>query len=182
MTKTPLKTIRSRLGKAIGEVAPTLAGALGGPLAGAAVETLSKAILGEREGELMDETDLETVILAQSPDTLLALKKAELSFQETLLDAQNEAFRIAASDRANARARQMALKDFTPTILGFTVISGFFAVLAIMLWKELPDRTETEFSIMLGALATMTAAVVNYFFGSSASSREKTKMMERSSG
>jgi hypothetical protein len=30
---------------------------------------------------------------------------------------------------------------------------------------------------MLGALATMTAAVVNYFFGSSAGSREKTRLL-----
>ena len=30
---------------------------------------------------------------------------------------------------------------------------------------------------MLGALATMTAAVVNYFFGSSAGSREKTRLI-----
>jgi hypothetical protein len=46
-----------------------------------------------------------------------------------------------------------------------------------MVSRKLPPGAETEFSIMLGALATMTAAVVNYFFGSSAGSREKTMLL-----
>jgi hypothetical protein len=46
-----------------------------------------------------------------------------------------------------------------------------------MVARRLPPGAETEFSIMLGALATMTAAVVNYFFGSSAGSKEKTRLM-----
>ena len=47
----------------------------------------------------------------------------------------------------------------------------------MMLLRQLPVEAETEFSIMLGALATMTAAVVNYYFGSSAESAEKTRAM-----
>ena len=50
-----------------------------------------------------------------------------------------------------------------------------------MVARRLPPGAETEFSIMLGALATMTAAVVNYFFGSSAGSREKTRLMQPAS-
>ena len=40
------------------------------------------------------------------------------------------------------------------------------------------DKSISHRSIMLGALATMTAAVVNYFFGSSAGSREKTRLSD----
>ncbi|WOI54134.1 hypothetical protein [Parvularcula sp. LCG005] len=174
MTKSTTASIQQRLGKAIGDVAPTLAGALGGPLAGAAVGTISRAIFGRSDG---DVAGLENVILAQSPETMVALRRAELEFRRAVIDADLEGRRIAADDRANARARQIALKDLTPTIMGITVIGGFFFVLCIMFWRELPAETDTEFSIMLGALATMTAAVVNYFFGSTADSREKTKIM-----
>ena len=73
------------------------------------------------------------------------------------------------------------LKTDRPLMILARAISGFagqvFAVLAIMVAKKLPPGAETEFSIMLGALATMTAAVVNYFFGSSAGSREKTRLI-----
>ena len=69
------------------------------------------------------------------------------------------------------------MNDWTPSVLGALVILGFFVVLGVMVAKKLPAGAETEFSIMLGALATMTAAVVNYFFGSSAGSREKTRLI-----
>ena len=174
MKKDDKPGLLDRLGGAIRDVAPTLAGAFGGPLAGAAVGTLSRAIFGRDDA---DEGALEEAILAGDPETLKALKSAEVDFRKAVLNAETEARKIAAGDRANARARQIALKDATPTVLGLAVISGFFFVLTIMLLRELPAEADTEFSIMLGSLATMTAAVVNYFFGSSADSREKTKIM-----
>ena len=69
------------------------------------------------------------------------------------------------------------MRDWTPSVLGALIIFGFFLTLAVMVARKLPAGAETEFSIMLGALATMTAAVVNYFFGSSAGSREKTMLL-----
>ncbi|MGV6818928.1 MAG: hypothetical protein ACWA5T_00345 [Parvularcula sp.] len=169
------RNVRHRIGDAVRDVAPTLAGAFGGPLAGAATQALADALFGE--GAEPAGRDLEAVILARTPETLLAIRKAEFEFRRGLLDVEAELRRIDATDRANARARQIALKDMTPAILGVSVIGGFFAVLMIMLTRTLPPQAETEFSIMLGSLATMTAAVVNYFFGSSADSREKTQIM-----
>ena len=166
----------ARIGAAIADVAPTLAGALGGPLAGAAAETLSRAVLGDAAES--PPRALEERLLARDPAALLAARAAETEFRKAVLEAQRKAERIAAEDRASARERQVALKDRTPAILGFGVITGFFGVLGIMLAQELPAQAEPAFSIMLGALATMTAAVVNYYFGSSAGSREKTALLK----
>ncbi len=174
MSDRPEPSFRSKLGRALRDVAPTLAGAFGGPLAGAATETVSRAIFGDSHG---DEAALETAVLAGAPETLAALRQAEVEFRKAVLSVVIEEQKLANEDRANARARQIAVRDITPTLLGLSVIAGFFFVLAVMLWRELPAQAETEFSIMLGALATMTAAVVNYFFGSSVGSREKTKIM-----
>lgn len=69
------------------------------------------------------------------------------------------------------------MNDWTPSVIGAAIILGFFIVLGVMVARKLPPGAETEFSIMLGALATMTAAVVNYFFGSSAGSKEKTRLI-----
>jgi len=91
--------------------------------------------------------------------------------------ASVEEARIDASDRASARARHQAMDDWTPAVLGSLIVIGFFTVLGVMVARKLPVGAETEFSIMLGALATMTAAVVNYFFGSSAGSKEKTRAL-----
>ena len=170
---------RGRLKDLVASNAPEIAKTLGGPLAGAAVEALARAIFGDAA---VDSGDVSEEVLADAlqratPEQLLALKKADQAFQLAVRHAAIDDARVAAADRANARARQAAMGDRTPAILGSIIISGFFLVLAIMVARKLPAGAETEFAIMLGALATMTAAVVNYYFGSSVGSREKTRML-----
>ncbi len=170
----PKQKSRGKLKRIIAGAAPQLAHALGGPLAGAAVAQISHAIFGAPDA---DEETLAQTLAVASPEHLIALKKAEQAFQIALRQTQIEEMRIDAGDRDSARARQVALNDWTPSAIGAAIILGFFVVLGAMVARQLPAGTETEFSIMLGALATMTAAVVNYFFGSSAGSKEKTRMM-----
>jgi hypothetical protein len=165
---------RARLKKAVATAAPQIAAQLGGPLAGAAVGAVARAIFGV---EGATEADLAAAVSAACPEQLLALKKADAEFQITLRQASLDAERIDAGDRASARERQQRMRDWTPSALGALIIFGFFLTLAAMVARRLPAGAETEFSIMLGALATMTAAVVNYFFGSSAGSREKTFLL-----
>ena len=138
------------------------------------MSTLSRILLGR---EAATESELEAALATATPAQLLALKKADLDFQLALRVLSVEAEKVHASDRDSARRRQQAMEDWTPSILGALIILGFFGVLGAMLAHVLPEGRETEFSIMLGALATMTAAVVNYFFGSSAGSREKTRLI-----
>lgn len=158
----------------LGGIAPQLAHALGGPLAGAAVERISRALFGSADAS---EEAIDAALTAASPDQILALRQADLDFQRLLQETSLEQLRVAAADRANARQHQQVMQDWTPSVIGALVIFGFFIVLGVMVARRLPEGAETEFSIMLGALATMTAAVVNYFFGSSAGSKDKTKLM-----
>jgi hypothetical protein len=173
------KTARGKIKRAVATAAPQIAQALGGPLAGAAVAALSKAIFGE---ESASEEAIGDALDNATPEQLVALKRADQDFEIALRNALVEERRIDAGDRASARARQQAMSDWTPSGLGALIILGFFVVLGAMLAHRLPTGTETEFSIMLGALATMTAAVVNYFFGSSAGSKEKTRLMSLGRG
>ncbi len=166
--------VRGKIKRAIAGAAPSLAQALGGPLAGAAVAQISKAIFGAPDG---DEEVLSEMLAKASPQHLVALKKAEQDFEIALREASLEGRHIDAGDRANARERQIEMSDWTPSALGALIILGFFTVLGVMVMRKIPAGAETEFSIMLGALATMTAAVVNYFFGSSSGSKEKTRLM-----
>lgn len=167
---------RGRLKRAVARSAPKIAEQLGGPLAGAAVEALSRAIFGK---DAVPEEAIAEAIEGANADQIIALRRADYEFQMAVRQAAVEESRIDAADRASARLRQTTMDDWTPSILGALVIAGFFLTLGVMVARELPDGAETEFSIMLGALATMTAAVVNYFFGSSAGSREKTKLLSR---
>lgn len=168
------KKKRGGLRRAVAGAAPKLAAALGGPLAGAAAAAISRAIFGE---DAVDEARLEEALYAATPEQLLALRRAEQEFETAVRQAEVALASVEAGDRADARARQIAMDDWAPTALGVLIILGFFGVLVAMTARTLPPGMETEISIMLGALATMTAAVVNYFFGSSAGSKEKTRLM-----
>lgn len=165
---------RGRLKKAVAKAAPKIARQLGGPLAGAAVSAIARAIVGS---DGASEEELADALETASADQLTALKRAEREFRLAIREAALEEARIDAGDRASARERQGKMRDWTPSVLGALIIGGFFLTLAVMVARKLPPGAETEFSIMLGALATMTAAVVNYFFGSSAGSREKTLLL-----
>lgn len=172
--EAPRPARRGRLKRAIAGAAPELARALGGPLAGAAVGAIARAVLGE---ETDDEGRIEAAIAAATPEQLLALRRADFEFRLAVLRAGIDDEKIAAEDRASARAREIARRDWTPAAMGGLILFGFFLMLGLMSTRRLPEGMETEFAIMLGALATMTAAVVNYYFGSSAGSREKTRLM-----
>jgi len=165
----------SKIKSLLGRTAPELARALGGPLAGAATSILARRLLGAEEAA---PADLIDVLEPADPETLAKLRLAELDFEGALLEAGVEHARIDAGDRASARAREVSLKDRVPGFLAILVLAGFFGVLAVMMRAGIPEGAATEFSIMLGALATMAASIMNYYFGSSASSREKTHLLE----
>jgi len=173
-TETAQARKRGRLKKAVAKTAPKIAEQLGGPLAGAAVAAIARAIFGK---EAADEDQIADALEKATPEQLVALRRAEQEFMIAIRKAALEAARIDAGDRASARDRQAKMKDWTPSALGALIIGGFFLTLAAMVARKLPAGAETELSIMLGALATMTAAVVNYFFGSSVGSREKTMLL-----
>ena len=176
MTRIAIGDTLGRIGEAVAEAAPTVAAALGGPLAGAAADVLRRVVLGD---EAASDEALMGAVMANDPQTLLALRRAEHAFRRAVLEAEAEGQRVAAADRADARAREVAVRDRTPAMLGAAVITGFFAALGLMLWREVPDGAEPAFAIMLGALSTMTGAVVNYYFGSSVGSKAKDKWLGR---
>ncbi|MEM6851632.1 MAG: hypothetical protein AAF527_07890 [Pseudomonadota bacterium] len=160
--------------RVVGAAAPQLAAALGGPLAGVAARMIAERVLGEPGA---GEERLAEALISASPAQLVALQEAERDFAEAMRSLDIDLERIAAGDRESARRRQAEMRDWTPSALGLSIIAGFFGIVGAMMAGAVPPDAETEFSILLGALATMTAAVVNYFFGSSAGSARKNELL-----
>ncbi|MFT6668658.1 MAG: hypothetical protein ACJAVZ_000104 [Afipia broomeae] len=151
-------------------VAPTVATALGGPLAGVATRAIAGKILGRDDASV---EEVEAAVAAASGTDLVKLKELEYEFKAQLKDADIQLERISADDRASARDRQARMKDWTPSVLGLAIIIGFFGVLAYIFRFGLPDQGSEVLLIMVGALGTMTSQVGNFFFGSSAGSKSK---------
>jgi hypothetical protein len=157
-------------------VAPSLATAVGGPLAGMATRAISDALLGKPDGT---EDELIDAASKASPDQLLALKKAEQDFAVRMRELEIDLQRIDAADRNSAREREVKTGDWTPKALAGAVTLGFFGVLGYMIAYGLPSQGGEALLVMLGTLGTAWGGIVSYYFGSSAGSKEKSDAMNR---
>jgi hypothetical protein len=157
----------------IGSIAPTIATALGGPLAGLGVKAIAGA-LGLSDGA--GEKDVAAAVQNASPDQLLAIQKADQDFAIRMQELGVDLEKIAGADRADARNREIQLRDRTPAILAYAVTVGFFGTLLWMLSKGIPQGSEALY-IMLGSLGTAWSGIIAYFYGSSAGSAAKTAML-----
>jgi hypothetical protein len=102
--------------KIVGAVAPTLATALGGPLAGIAVKTIATQVLGKSDAS---EDEVEAAILGADPQTLIRLKEVELEFKATMVNAGIKLEEIASSDRASDLKDPM-IATLVGTMIGYT--------------------------------------------------------------
>ena len=155
------------------QIAPSIATALGGPLAGLAVTAISKA-LG------IDEKDVQKTIETGklSAEQMMSLKQAEMDLQAKAQELGLNFEKLATEDRKSARDMQTATKSIIPAVLAIGVTVGFFAIL-IGLMTDNVTKSDALL-LMLGSLGTAWTAIVSFYFGSSAHSEKQTEMLHRS--
>lgn len=117
----------------LGNVAPLLGTAIGGPF-GALAGTAVKAALGLADGS--DEAALEAAMKRATPEQLLALQNAERQFKLDMEKLNVDVMKIDAEDRNSARQREVTLtgwgKFATPT-LATLATAGFLGATAYVL-------------------------------------------------
>ena len=161
----------AKFGPLLGQVAPSIATALGGPLAGVAVRTLSNALFGHEDAS---EQQVSDALSTATPDQLAAIKKIDADFKVQMKALDIDLERIAAGDRDSARQMQQNTKDSTPKILAYFITFGFFGALVWILVFGLPQTGLEVLLMMLGSLSTSWTGVVQFYYGSSAGSKAKT--------
>jgi hypothetical protein len=169
--------ILKTFGPLIGSVAPTIATALGGPVAGMAVKAISGALFGH---DSATEEEIRTVLANPTGDQLAALKKIDADFAVQMKSLDIDLERIAAGDRASARDMQKETKDWIPRALAVTVTIGFFGILLYMLVYGLPTTGNEALLLLLGALQTAWMGIIAFYFGASATDTAKDKMIYNS--
>ena len=169
--------ILKTFGPLIGSVAPTIATALGGPVAGMAVKALSGALFGHEDGS---QDDIMNALANPTGDQLAAIKKIDADFKIQMKSLDIDLERIAAGDRASARDMQKETKDWIPRALAVTVTIGFFGILLYMLVYGLPTTGNEALLLLLGALQTAWMGIIAFYFGASATDTTKDKMIYNS--
>ena len=164
----------SKIGGLLGQLAPTIATAIGGPVAGMAVKALAGA-LGLSQDASSD--DVQTALMNATPEQLAAVKKIDADFKVQMKELDIDLERIAAGDRDSARNMQMQTNDWIPRAMAIMVTFGFFGILTWLLTKGVPPTGSETLIYMLGALGTAWTGIVQFYFGSSAGSKAKTDAM-----
>jgi len=151
-------------GPLLGSVAPTIATALGGPVAGIAVKALSGALFGHQDGT---EDDIMSALANPNGDQLAALKKIDADFKTQMKSLDIDLERIAASDRDSARQMAIQTHDWTPRILAVVVICAWVFIQWHLLNSVIPDVMRELIARVLGTLDAALTLVLSYYFGSS---------------
>jgi hypothetical protein len=147
-------------------VAPTLATALGGPLAGAAVTAIAEKFGVEDTVEAVT-----TALQGANPEQLAKLQEIDIK----KLELEN-------ADRDSARKAHMAiatspdahwLEKLTMPILALGTVSLAFLLIGILLFINIPDSQENIIIFALGFITSAATQVLSFYFGSSQGSKEK---------
>jgi len=164
-------------GPLIGSVAPSIATALGGPLAGMATKALSQALLGNESGS---EDDLKAAMSNASPEQLSVLKKIDADFKVQMKSLDIDLEALAVDDRKSARSMQTETKDWIPRALAVSVTLGYFGIIAFVLMSGLPMNGSEVLLMLLGTLSAGWTGVMAFYFGSSSGSQKKDSMIYNS--
>lgn len=158
----------------VGTVAPALATALGGPLAGMATAAIAKAC---GLGDGASQEDVMAAVQNMTPEQLAALKQAEFEFKARMKELDVDLVRIAAADRDSARQREVYAKDsWTPRILAALFIGSTIFLEGWVLLQGYPGTIPGEIvGRILGTMDTASTLILSYYFGSSAG-RDTTSM------
>jgi len=171
------------VGNVIKKAAPILGTAIGGPYGAAAggVISLICGALGIED----DSPDPEKVMqqIQADPEALVKLREIELGHKTELERILLERDRIHIADVADARRREVETtkstgkRDINLYILAWLVVAGFFILIGILIWATMPQSNIGPVNQLFGALAAGFGMVLQYFFGSSRGSAEKTSLL-----
>ena len=157
----------------LAQIAPTIATALGGPLAGMAVSAVSKAIgcTPEEVQNVISNNKLDATQVA-------ALQQAELELKKQAQAMNLDFAKLANDDRKSARDMQAITRSYIPPVLAIGVTGGFFGILFGLMYGQIQHAPQID--IMLGSLGTAWTGIVSFYFGSSASSQNKDNLLHQS--
>jgi hypothetical protein len=156
------------------QIAPTIATALGGPLAGLAVDAISKAVG-------IDPKDVNKTIAEGklTADQIAQIKTAEIAMAARAQEMGLDFEKIAVDDRKSARQMQSTTQSWIPGIMAIAVTIGFFGILVGLMTEHF--KTSDALMLMLGSLGTAWTGIIAFYFGSSAGSQKKDELLHQSS-
>ena len=157
-------------------IAPTIATAMGGPLAGMAVEAISKAIG-------VDPSKVQETINSgkMTADQIASLQTAELALKARAQEMGLDFEKLAVADRTSARQMQMTTGSFVPPLLSVLVVVAWATIQYFLLTHVIDPTMRELIARVLGTLDGALMLVLSFYFGSSSGSQAKDQLLHQSS-
>lgn len=159
------------------KIAPTVAAALGGPLAGVAVTAL-----GELFGMSDPTADKIKVAIENGSLTgeqISGIRQLELKLKDEEAERGFRYEELSFKNTADARKMRIETGSRFPEILSTLIVLGFFGILSWMMYDKAALDNQ-PLLVMLGSLGAAFGAVINYWLGNNKGS-DRTKELLASS-
>lgn len=170
----------------LGAIAPTIATALGGPVAGLAVNQLGSffGLWGDTEQPPANAEELVAGrVQAMTSEEAIKLKVADNDFKARMRELGIKEKELVIQDVQDAR--KTFKEDSAVKGIGIITIVGFFGVCGWLVIMGLPESAKDNaaaisiISLIVGHLSAKAGTVYDYLFGSSSSTHaEESKRIE----
>lgn len=169
----------------VANLAPGVGAAIGGPIgagAGIAIKVLA-GIFGIKSTNPQPEEVIKAI--QGDPQAALKLELARIDFERFKLQTDLDQTKTYLADIQSARDREKSIvqstgkKDINLYVLAWTILSGFFGLIAVLVFVTVPQDSSGVIYMLFGALSAGFGSVIQYFFGSSAGSAAKSQAMEK---
>ena len=156
-------------------IAPTIATAFGGPLAGLAVEAVSKCLN-------IDPKDVQATISEGklTADQIMLLKQAEIQMAARAQEMGLDFAKLTVEDRKSAREMQVTTQSHIPPTLAILIVIAWAAVQGFLLTNVIDPSMRELIARVLGTLDGALMLVLSFYFGSSSGSQAKDTMIHNS--
>jgi len=156
-------------------IAPTIATALGGPLAGLAVNAVSSAIG-------VDPSEVQNTINSgkMTADQIASLQTAEIALKARAQEMGLDFEKLAVADRSSARQMQMTTGSFVPPLLSVMIVIAWSTIQWFLLTHVIESSMRELVARVLGTLDGALMLVLSFYFGSSSGSQSKDAMLHQS--
>ena len=152
-----------KLGGLLKSLAPTIASAAGGPMAGMAVK-MAASKLGLPETTTANEIE---DLIERQPERAVALKQADEDFKNRIkeMEIDLESFKTEVEDRKDARENFST--DWTPKVFSVLTLLLYGGVVMIVTLMPHDQNDETIISLVLGQLSGILGTAAAFFYGGS---------------
>jgi len=162
----------------VSSVAPVIGGAVGGPF-GAMAAKAGLSALGISPESGNEEAQLQSAIENASPQDLLMLKQANQQFKKDMKSLDVDVLKIDAGDRKNARGMPGAKNAQIALSIAYTVAYAVVVYNFMMGNVHVQENQQVLFGSLIGILTAAQVQILNFWFGSSSGSKDKTAALSK---